>query len=102
MVTYTKQNSRVERFQGDPSYVAGSTTATAVPMTAFLQTKLLVNDADAADVIVPPWVAVNFDLLGAPVATTQYTAAGKTVNGQQLAALLRQVALDEATRQNIG
>lgn len=98
---YTKQNTRVERFQGDPTYVAGSTTATACPMTAFLQTKLLVNDADASDVVGGAVKPVSFDLLVAPVSTTNYTAAGRTVTGVQLAALIREVALQEATRQAI-
>lgn len=99
-MAYTKQNTRVERFQGDTDF-NDSGTATAVRCTAFLQTKLLVNDSDSTDKVPAPWKPVNCDLLAAPVATTNYTAAGKTVNGLQLAALLREVFLSEANRQGI-
>jgi hypothetical protein len=100
LAAYTKQNTRVDRVQLDTTFDAAG-AAVSVKGTAFLQTKLLVNDADSTDQVPAPWKSVGFDLIGAPMATTSYTAAGKTVTGVQLAALIRQAMLDEATRQNI-
>ncbi len=98
--TYTKLNSRVERFQGDPKYTAGQANATSAPMTAFI-VRPVVNDADSTDVLPARNVQVNFDLLAEPVVSTNYTAAGKTMNGAQFAAMMREISLSEANRQGI-
>lgn len=99
---WTKQSSRVVRLQADTTFTSNTSgTATAVKVTAYLQA-LITDDADPTKARGHnDWVPVSFDLLAAPVSTTNYTAAGKTVNGTQLAALLREVALQEATRQNV-
>lgn len=99
---WTKQNARVVRIQADTTFTSNTSgTATAVKMDAFLEA-LVTDDADPTKARGRnDWVPVSFDLIGEPVASTTYTAAGKTVNGQQLAALLREVALQEATRQGI-
>ena len=100
--TWSKQNSRVTRVQLDTTFANNTNgAATSVKATAFLEA-LVVDDADPTKARGQnDWTPVSFDLIAEPVSTTQYTAAGKTVNGQQLAALIREVALAEATRQNI-
>jgi hypothetical protein len=102
LAAWTKNSTRVWRLQADTTFASNtSATATAVRMDAFLEA-LVTNDSDITQAVGQDHrVKVSFDLIGAPVATTNYTAAGKTVTGVQLAALLRQVALDEATRQGI-
>jgi hypothetical protein len=72
-----------------------------VKMDAFLEA-LITNDSDTTQARGrADWVKVSFDLIGAPVSSTTYTAAGVSATGIQIAALIRQVALDEATRQGI-
>lgn len=96
---YTKQNSRVVRFQAEVTTVAGNVTA--VKCDAFLVSSF-VNTTDATDIVdAPKWTAVNFDLLDPTLAGVNITAAGKTVSYQQLAALIRQASLDRATAQGI-
>jgi hypothetical protein len=96
--TYTKQNSRVARFQLDTTFdPASPTTATAVRASAFIDSKRLVNDANPNDVIDGPWTQVNFDLLDPALANTPITAGGVTLSGYaKLAALIRQASLDRA------
>lgn len=91
---YNKQNSRVVRFQCDTVFDA-SGTATAVAAQAFLQSRL-VNDSDPNDAVDTPWTPVAFNLLDPALAGETITAAGKNVSYPQLAALLRQAALDRA------
>jgi hypothetical protein len=100
---WTKQSARVMRVQvADITFASNtSTTATSVKMDAFLEA-LTTDDSDTTKAKGRgDWAKVSFDLIAEPVASTTYTAASKTVNGTQLAALIRQVALDEATRQGI-
>lgn len=94
--TYTKQTARFPRVQIETSFTGGSATATAVKVDAFVE-NVLVNDADSADVLGRgQWKQVSFDLLDPTLTATNITAAGKTVTYPQLAALLRQAALDRA------
>ncbi len=99
-VTYTKQNAQVARFQINTTFVGGTGTATSVKANAFIQT-VLINDVDADDVKQGEWVAVNFDLVDPAIASTTITAAGKTVTYTQLAALIRQGCLDQASANGI-
>ena len=96
---YTKQNSRVVRFQAEVTTVAGNVTS--VKCDAFLVSSF-VNTTDATDIVdAPRWSAVQFDLLDPTLAAVNITAAGKTVTYPQLAALMRQASLDRATAQGI-
>lgn len=98
---YTKQNTRVMRVQADTTFNDAG-TATAVNMDVFLQTRLLVNDADPTDKVGERQLTkVSFDLLDPTLASTDITAAGKTVTYPQLAALIRKAALDRANAQGI-
>lgn len=93
--TYTRQTARVVRFQCDPVY-NGAGAVTSAPIQSFL-VQTLVNDADATDVRdANQLIPVTFDLLDPTIASTNITAAGKTVTYQQLAALMRQAVLDRA------
>ena len=94
--TYTKQNTRIMREQCDVTYDATGALV-AANVSAFLQTRLLVNDADPTDVIQNPWKQVSYNLLDPALATTTITAGGTTVTYPKLAALMRQAALDRAT-----
>jgi hypothetical protein len=97
--TYTKQNARVLRWQSDTSYdAAGSATAVKVDVFVVQQ---LVNDNNPSDIIAPTQQRVSFDLLDASLSATNITAAGKTVTYLQLAALMRQAALDRANAAGI-
>jgi hypothetical protein len=97
---YTKQNSRVTRMQFEVVYNAAG-TATAVKGQAFLVSRFI-NDADSTDQVEhPQWKVVNFDLLDPTISGENITAATKTVTYQQLAALLRQAALDRANANGI-
>lgn len=97
---WTKQNARVERMTIRCTFDAAG-AVTQVNVSADL-VALVTNDADSTQSKGRnDSVAVNFDLLAAPVSTTNYTAATKTVNGVQLAALIRQAILDEANRQGV-
>jgi hypothetical protein len=79
-----------------------SGVATSVPINVYFANRVLVNDADSADVVNPGnFGPVTVDLMAAPVSSTNYTALTKTVNGNQLAALLQTVFLAEATRQSV-
>jgi hypothetical protein len=93
---YTKQSARVQRIQMD-LVLAPDGTVSAVNLDGFVQVKRLVNDSDANDVVEDAWRKVSFNLLS--VGNT--TAATKTCNGTQTAALLRQMVLDQATAQGI-
>lgn len=98
---YTKQTTRVARFQCDTVYDANG-VATSVPIQVYFANRILKNDADANDVVNPGnFGPITVDLLAAPVVNTNYTAATKTVNGMQAAALLQAIFLAEATRQNV-
>lgn len=98
---YTKQTTRVARFQCDPVYNAQG-VATSVPVQIFFANRVVVNDADASDIVNPGnFGPVNVDLMAAPVASTSYTFGGKTLTGNQIAGMLQTVFLAEATRQNI-
>lgn len=99
--TYTKQTARVIRVQADTTYAdAASVNAARVPMTAFFQADLIYDPANPSNNAgANQWKSVSYDLLAPPVSTTNYTAAGKTVNGVQLAALIREVAISELNRQ---
>lgn len=89
-MAYTKQNTRIERWQSDVFYVSG--VASAVSTQVFMRSQL-VNDADGTDVVQKPWESVSFELFGT---TGNITAAGKTVTYSQLAALMGRAALDQA------
>lgn len=92
---YTKQNSRVERFQCDVVYAPDGTVA-AVNVNAFLRSRFT-NEADAADQVpAPTMTQVNFDLIDDSLNGQTITAATKTVTYKQLAALIRQASLDRA------
>ena len=93
---YTKQAARVQRIQMELVLDAAG-TVTAVRVDGFIQVKRLVNDADAADVVEASWRQVSFDLL--TIGDT--TAATKTNNGQQTAAIIRKMVLDQATAQGV-
>jgi hypothetical protein len=97
---YTKQNIRVPAIHVTPTFSGASGTALTAKVTSYIE-RILVNDADANDIISPQQKVIFFDLLDATIVTTDITAAGKTVTYQQLAALLRQAVLDQATAQNI-
>lgn len=96
---YTKQNARVLRWQCDTTYNAAG-TATAVNVDVFV-VQQLVNDSNASDIVSPAHQRVSFDLLAPALSATTITAAGKTVTYPQLAALLRQAALDRANAAGI-
>jgi hypothetical protein len=100
MSTYTKANTRIERWQSQVTYAADGSTPTGVPTQVYMVSRL-VNDADHADSIHPPWNEVAFDPLADDIKATTITAAGKTVTYQQLAALMRQAALDRANANGI-
>jgi hypothetical protein len=98
---YTKQNARVVRVQADPSYNGGAATPASVPITFFLASRI-VNDNDANDVKgANEWLSVTVDLLDPARADDSITAASKTVSPPQLAALIRQYALDRANAAGI-
>ncbi len=100
-MAYTIQSARVPRVQIETTFVNGSGTASSVKADAFLQA-VLINDAQPSDVRgLEKWTRVSYDLIQPPVSTTNYTAAGVTANGVQIAALMRAMALSEATRQSI-
>lgn len=99
--TYTRQTTRVARFQCDPTYDAAG-VCTAVTIQVYYANRVLKNDADSTDVLNPGnFGPVTVDLIAAPVSTTNYTAATKTANGVQAAALLQAIFLAEATRQSV-
>lgn len=98
--TYTRQATRVERVQMDTTF-DNAGTATAVRVDAFLRNKLLINSTDGSDIVAGDWAKVSFDLLDANLTSTTISAAGKTVTYPQLAALLRQAALDRANAAGI-
>ena len=91
--SYTRQTTRVERVQMDTTFDATG-TATAIKVNAFLRNKLLVSATDSTDVIPGKWAEVDFDLLDPTLASTTIIAGGKTVTYPQLAALIRQAAID--------
>lgn len=93
--SYTRQATRVERIQMDTTF-DNTGTATAVRVDAFLRNKLLINSTDGSDIVAGDWAKVSFDLLDVNLAGISITAAGKTVSYVQLAALIRQAALDRA------
>lgn len=95
MATYTRQNTKVITWVSNVTYAADLTTATAVQSNVVMQS-LLVNSALSSDVVSIPTNSVSFDLLDPTLASTTITAGGKTVSYPQLAALLRQAALDRA------
>lgn len=96
LATYTKQTARFPRVQIETTFSAGTGTATAVKVDAFVE-NVLVNDSDANDVLAKgQWKTVSFDLLDPTLTAVNITAAGKTVTYPQLAALIRQAALDRA------
>lgn len=97
---YTKQNSRIPSFHIDTDFLGGTGTALAVKTTAHVES-VLVNDADANDVVLPQRSIVRFDLLDPLLASTPIVAAGKTVTYPQLAALIRQAGLDRANANGI-
>ena len=97
---YTKQNTRVAQFSINTDFQGSSGTALNVFAVAHLES-LLVNDADANDIIFPRNKIISFDLLDAATQAVNITAAGKTVTYPQLAALIRQACLDRATAQGI-
>lgn len=100
-MAYTKQNTRVDRVQINTTFTPGTATALKANTEFFVQNRLLVNDSDATDFIESPWKSVNVDLLDPARASDVITAAGKTVNPLQLAALIRQYALDRANAAGI-
>jgi len=93
---YTKQSTRVDRVELNVTYDA-SGAISGVTCNAQIQTKLLVNDSDATDAVPGPWRPVAFNLL----AVGNTTAATKTCNGTQVAALLQKIILDQATAQGV-
>lgn len=98
--TYTKQNTRINALHTNVTFDKGTATATAVRITAYLQ-QVLINDADTDDFVPAARGEVTFDLLDPTLQATPITAAGKTVTYPQLAALLRQAALDRANAQGV-
>lgn len=95
--TYTKQSVRFPRVQIETTFSGGTSSATAVVVDVFAE-NVLVNGADANDVKGRgnDWQKITFDMLDSNLSATNITAAGKTVTYPQLAALLRQAALDRA------
>jgi hypothetical protein len=93
-MAFTKQNSRLVRFQADPVYAADGTVS-AVPIQTYLKAKL-VNDADPQDSVDAAAKQVDFNLLDPAIMDTTITAAGKTVTYKELAALIRKACLDRA------
>ena len=98
--TYTKQNARIHRLVVRTDFTGNTGTATAVTCDAYLES-LLINEANASDVLPASVRVVSFDLLDPTLTGTAVTAAGKTVTYPQLAALLRQAALDRANAQGV-
>jgi len=98
-MSYTKRNTRVDVVTIVTTF-DDSDTALSVTVAAQLHNRVA-NDQVPTEIADLPLKAVTFNLIGSPVATTNYTAATKTVNGNQFAALARQIVLDEATRQGI-
>jgi hypothetical protein len=98
-MSYTKRNTRVDTFVVATQF-DDADTALAVNCSAQLRTRVA-NDQVPTEVADLPLKSVSFNLIATPVSTTNYTAAGKTVNGVQLAALIREATLAEATRQNV-
>jgi hypothetical protein len=98
---YTKQNTRVPRFQIQTEFQGNTGTALSVRADAYLET-LLINDADATEVHGRgKWVQVSFDFLDPLLTGQTITAAGETVTYPALAALIRQASLDRATAQGV-
>ena len=98
--TFTKQNTRVASLHIDTTFTGGTGTATAVKTYVYLE-QVLVNDADANDIIPSAKKVIAFDMLDAALNGQTITAAGKTVTYPQLAALLRQASLDQANAQGV-
>lgn len=98
-MSYTKRNTRVDVVTITTIF-NDADVALSVTCSAQLRTRVA-NDQVSTELADLPLKAVSFDLIGSPVSSTNYTAATKTVNGVQHAALLRQIVLDEATRQGI-
>jgi len=97
---YTKQNSRVPRFQIVTEFAGNTGTAIQVNATASLES-LFTNDAVPTEAHSAPWRQVSFDMIAPAISGLTITAAGQTVTYLQLAALLRQASLDRATAQGI-
>lgn len=98
--TYTREAPRIYRVQFNPTYNPDGSVASIV-MKTFIQRRF-VNAADPNDVGGAAWdMQFDLDLLDAEHATKDYTADGKTVNGQQFAALMRKIILDEATSRGV-
>lgn len=98
---YTKQTTRVFRFQGDTVFDAAG-AATAVNVDAFLITRLLVNDADPTDRVGEnEHRKISFNPLDAAIKDLTITASGKTITYQEWAQLTRKMVLDRANAQGI-
>jgi hypothetical protein len=96
---YTKQNTRVPRFQIQTEFQGNTGTAISVRADAYMET-LLINDADATEVHGRnQWRQVSFDFLDPLLTGQTITAAGETVTYPALAALIRQASLDRANAQ---
>lgn len=97
-MAYTKNNTRVEDWHSHVFYDAAG-VVTRVDCRVDMVSRL-VNDADAIDVVRRTPDPVSFDLLG-DAADVSVTAAGKTVTGAQLGALMRAMALNRANARGI-
>lgn len=100
-MAYTKQNARFPRVNIETSFTNGTATATAVIVAAQAE-NVLVNDADATDVVGKnAWRQILFDMLDPALTNTNVTAAGVTTTVPKIAALLRQLVIDRANAQGV-
>ena len=97
---FTKQNTRVAFLQIDPTYNDGTPAPLTCPVQVQMQSVYL-DDSVPAKKISGECKAVRFDLLDLELAAVTITAASKTVTYPQLAALIRQAALDRANAAGI-
>lgn len=94
-MSFSKQNTRVEWWQSKVTYAVDQVTPLAVKTQVFMRSRLVGDAADGNEVVEKPWNEVAFNLLG-DAKDVSVTAAGKTVTGAQLGALMKAMALNRA------
>lgn len=98
--TLTRGNARLVYLGLNATYtLATDVNPSAVPVQVGFS-RLATNNADPTDTTTDS-KTVSFDLLDPLLSSTTITAAGKTVTYPQLAALIRQAALDRANAAGI-
>lgn len=98
---YTKQNARFPQVSIVTTFTNGTPNAIAVKVDAFAE-NVLVNDADAADVVGKnAFRQISFDMLDPLLTNVNVTAAGVTTTVPKIAALLRQLIIDRGNAQGV-